>query len=247
MSSFRRIALSLALALPALSAVQAQSSSSASDSATPAQSQTQPSATGKTPSQLSVQARIRARREQRRTAAIRDVYTHLYEIYAGGGYLRTNAGPSLQKVTEFDWNVGITRYYNERLGVTVDGRGNYGTPFVGLNLTSLTKPAISQYSAMIGPTYRFYMQPKYSVSGRVMAGISNGNFSGDTNGFGTKVLGLFPDGTTYAASVAIPVEYNLTPSIGIRLAPEFYATGFGSTAQNSFGWTGGIVYRFKRQ
>jgi hypothetical protein len=245
MSSFRRIALLLALALPALSTAHAQSSSSSSDAAAPAQSQ--PSTAGKTPSQLSVQARIRARREQRRVAAIRDVYTHLYEIYTGGGYLRTNAGPSLQKVTEYDWNAGFTRYFNERLGVTLDGRGNYGTPFVGLNQTSLTKPSISQYSVMIGPTYRFYMQPKFSVSGRVMAGISTGNFSGDTNGFGTSVLGLYPDGTTYAGSVSIPVEYNLTPSVGFRLAPEFYATGFGSTSQNSFGWTGGIVYRFKRQ
>jgi hypothetical protein len=246
MSSFRRIALSLVLALPALSTVQAQSSSSSSDAAAPAQSQAQPSTANKTPSQLSVQARIRARREQRRAAAIHDVYSHLYEIYAGGGYLRTNAGPP-QKVTEYNWNVGLTRYYNERFGVTLDGRGFYGTPYVGLNLTGLTKPAISQYSGMIGPTYRFYMQPKFSVSGRVLAGVSNGNFSGDTNGFGTKVLGLYSDGLTYAGSASIPVEYNLTPNIGLRLAPEFYATGFGSTAQNSFGWTGGIVYRFKRQ
>jgi len=247
MSSFRHIALSLALVLPAFSAVQAQSSSSASDAAAPAQSQTQQQPAGKTASQLSVQTRIRARREQRRVAAIRDVYTHLYEVYTGGGYLRTNAGPSLQKVTEYNWNVGFTRYFSERLGVTLDGRGNYGTPFVGLNYVSLTKPAISQYSGMIGPTYRFYMQPKVSVSGRVLGGVSNGNFSGDTNGFGTKVLGLFPDGTTYAASAAIPVEYNLTPSIGLRVSPEFYATGFGSKAQNSFGYTAGIVYRFKRQ
>lgn len=247
MSSFRRLALTLALTLPALSAVQAQSSSSASDSAAPAQNQAQQPAASKNQSQLSVQARIRVRREQRRAAAIRDVYSHLYEVYAGGGYMRTNAGPSLQKVSEFDWNVGFSRYFSQRLGVTLDGRGNYGTPFVGLNFTSLTKPAISQYSAMIGPTYRFYMQPKFSVSGRVMAGISNGNFSGDTNGFGTSVLGLFPDGTTYAGSASIPVEYNLTPSVGLRVAPEFYTTGFGSQNQASFGYTAGIVYRFKRQ
>jgi len=245
MSSFRRIALTLALALPALSIVQAQSSSSFSDAAAPAQSQAQQPAAGKTQSQLSVQARIRARREQRRVAAIRDVYTHLYEIYAGGGYLRTNAGPP-QKLTEFDWNAGFTRYFNERLGVTLDGRGNYGTAFTGILGYPVTRPAVSQYSAMVGPTYRFYMQPKFSVSGRVMAGFSDGNFSGDTNGYGTR-LGVYPDGMTYAGSASIPVEYNLTPSIGIRLAPEFYATGFGSTAQNSFGWTGGIVYRFKRQ
>jgi hypothetical protein len=249
MFSFRRTALLLALALPALCAVQAHStdSSSAAAAAEPGASQAQQPAAGKTPSQLSVQARIRARREQRRLAAIQDAYSHIYEAYVGGGYLRTYAGPALQKVTEYNWNVGFTRYYSQRLGVTLDGRGNYGTAFTGLNLTSLTRPAISQYSAMIGPTYRFYMQPKFSISGRVLAGFSNGNFSADTNGFGTQVLGLFPDGMTYAGSAAVVGEYNLTPNTAIRLAPEYYATGFGSQAQNSLGFTAGVVYRFGKK
>jgi hypothetical protein len=248
---FRRTALLLALALPALSAVQAHSTDSSSAAgaavAEPSPSQAQQPAAGKTPSQLSVQARIRARREQRRLAAIHDAYSHVYEGYVGGGYLRTYAGPSLQKVTEYNWNVGFTRYYSQRLGVTLDGRGNYGTAFTGLNLTSLTRPAISQYSAMIGPSYRFYLQPKFAVSGRVLAGFSSGNFSADTNGFGTKVLGLFPDGMTYAASAALIGEYNVTPNTAIRLAPEYYATGFGSQAQNSLGFTAGVVYRFGKK
>ena len=37
----------------------------------------------------------------------------------------------------------LTRYFNERLGITVDGRGYYGTAYVGLNSTSVTRPAIS--------------------------------------------------------------------------------------------------------
>jgi hypothetical protein len=249
MFSFRRTALLLALALPALSAVQAHStdSSSAAAAAEPGSSQEQQPAASKSPAQMSVQARIRARREQRRLTAIHDAYSHLYEGYVGGGYLRTHAGPSLQKLTEYNWNVGLTRYYSQRLGVTLDGRGNYGTAYVGLNQFSLTRPAVSQYSAMIGPTYRFYLQPKFSVSGRVLAGFSNGNFSADTNGLGTKVLGLYADGPTYAASAAIVGEYNLTPNVGIRMAPEYYATGFGSQAQNSVGFTAGVVYRFGKK
>ena len=73
----------------------------------------------------------------------------------------------------YNWNFGFTRYFGERLGATVDGRGYYGTPFISpiQNAgTGINKPAISFYSAMGGPTYRFYIQPKYSVSGRVMAG-----------------------------------------------------------------------------
>jgi hypothetical protein len=245
MFSFRRLALLLAFCVPAMHAVISQTPSS--DPAPSTQDQAQPPASAQLQQQqMSVQARIKARRAQRRAAAIREVYSHLYEGYFGAGYLRFTPG-SPQRVTEYNWNVGFTRYYNERLGVTIDGRGYYGTPFVGLNQFGLTKPAISQYAAMIGPTYRFYLQPKYSISGRVMGGYAYGNFSADTNGFGSVALGLYPDGSTFAADASVIVEYNLLPNIGLRVAPEGMLTGFGSTLQKSLGFTGGLVYRFGKQ
>jgi hypothetical protein len=260
MSSFRRLALLLALVLPALYAVQAESSSSSSNPATPAPGQEtpsqaqaqQPAATQSQP-QVSVQARIKARREQRRVAAIHEIYDHLYEGYIGAGYLRFIPGVTLQRVNEYNWNGGFTRYFSERMGVTIDGRGYYGTPFIEpqqgtppAGSVGLTKPAISQYAALIGPTYRFYLQPRYSISGRVMGGYARGNFTGDTNGIGTLGV-LYPDGSTYAASASILGEYNLTPSVGLRVAPEYFLTGFGSTLQNNLGFTAGIVIRFGKQ
>jgi hypothetical protein len=246
MYSFRRLALLLALASAFIPVIQAQSSTSSSNPA-PADQQTAPAAQSPTPSQLSVQARIRARREKRRADALHEVYDHLYEGYVGAGYLRFTPGASLQRVNEYDWNVGFTRYFNERLGATIDGRGYYGTPFISPNETGIEKPAISQYAALIGPTYRFYLQPKYSISGRAMAGYSRGNFSGDTNGFGPAILGLYPDGSTFAVSASVFVEYNLTPGVGLRVAPEYYATGFGSTIQNNLGYTIGLVIRVGKQ
>jgi hypothetical protein len=259
MYSFRRLALLLALASSMIPALQAQSSSSSSTSATgtaePQDSQAPGTAQPQTqtPSQLSVQARIRARREQRRAAAIHEVYDHLYEIYVGAGYLRFTPGATLQRVNEYDWNTGFTRYFNERLGVTLDGRGYYGTPFIEpqqgdppAGSVRLDKPTISQYSALIGPTYRFYLQPKYSVSGRVLAGYTYGNFTGDTNGYGTLGL-LYPDASTFAASASVVFEYNLTPSVGLRVAPEYYLSGFGSTEQNNLGYNIGLVVRFGKQ
>ena len=247
MYSFRRLALLLALCLPAMHAVYAESPSSSSNPASPNQDQAQQSAAAQTQPQMSVQARIKARREQRRVAAIHEVYDHRYEAYLGAGYLRFTPGATLQRVNEYDWNVGLTRYFDERLGVTIDGRGYYGTPFVGINQYGLTKPAISQYAALAGPTYRFYLQPKYSIAGRVVGGYAQGNFSGDTNGLGGVNLGLYPDGPTYAVSASILAEYNLAPNIGLRVAPEYFLTGFGSTLQNSLGFTAGIVYRFGKQ
>jgi hypothetical protein len=273
MYSFRRLALLLALVLPAMHAIiaqtsaqkTAQTSSSSSDlavvvdpgDAAPAQDapvQVQPPAAGQNQGQMSVQARIRARRLQRRAAAIHEVYDHLYEGYLGGGFLRFTPGATLQRVNEYDWNGEFTRYFSERLGITLDGRGYYGTPFIeplqGTPVTAgsvgLTKPAISQYAVLAGPTYRFYMQPKFSISGRVMGGYAQGNFTGDTNGYGTLGV-LYPDASTFAASAAIPFEYNVAPNLGIRVAPEYYLTGFGSTLQNNLGFSAGIVVRLGKQ
>ncbi len=248
MSSFRRLALLLALGLPAMHALQAQSSSS--NPATPGQDQAQQPA-AQTASPVSVQARIKARREMRRAQAIRDVYGHLYEAYVGAGYLRFTPGATLQRVNEYNWNVGFTRYYSERLGVSLDGRGYSGSPFIEPKAgnQNITQPTISEYAALIGPTYRFYLQPKYSVSGRVLGGFTYGNFSGDTSGNQAlaTLLGLYPNGSTYAASASVIAEYNVTPNVGLRVAPEYYLTGFGSTSQNNFGYTAGLVVRFGKQ
>jgi hypothetical protein len=266
MSSSRRLALLLALSFAAVTAAVAQSPTSSSNPAASDQAQTGQTA-GEVQGQLSVQARIRARRAQRRAAAIHDAYAHLYDAYFGMGYLRfvpgpgypasgsAPHGPGLERAHEYAWNVGLTRYYSERMGVTVDGRGYYGTAYVGIQpnnpnrVQGITNPAISQYAVLIGPTYRFYLQPRYSISGRVLGGFTQGNFSGDTNHSTTLStdLGLWPDGDTFAASASIPVEYNLTPRVGLRVAPEFYLTGFGSTEQKSLGFTIGLVYRLGKQ
>jgi hypothetical protein len=43
------------------------------------------------------------------------------------------------------------------------------------------------------------------------------------------------------------VDYNITPPVALRVAPEYYATGFGSTIQNSLGYNMGLVVRFGKQ
>ena len=251
MSSFRRLALVLALAAGATHFALAQDSSSSSSSAqqNPQQPETQQQPANPNQGAVTVQERIRARREQRRIQAMHDVYSHLFELHTSMGYLRWTPGKTLQRVTLYAWDAGITRYYSEKFGVALDGRGYYGSPFVGINQetnSGVTNPAISIYSFMGGPTYRFIREPKYSVSGLVMAGYAHGNFSGDTNGFPPQSLGLYGDGGTFIISASVPVDYHVSPGISLRLAPEYVATGFGSSLQNSLGFTGGFVFRFGR-
>jgi hypothetical protein len=238
------------MAVFSLVSLGAQAQSTGSSSSTPTQDQTQPQAPATAPSQqgpVTVQARIRARREARRAQAIHDTYAHLYEVFVGGGYQRFRPGPDIQLATMYSWDAAVSRYWSEKLGLTFEGRGNYGTAYVGLNSTSLTRPSISHYDVLVGPVYRFMMRPRYSVAGSAKGGVAIGNFSGDTNGFGTEVLGLYPDGTTYALNASVIGEVNLTPNMSLRLAPEYMATGFGSTWGNHFGFTYGFVYRFGRQ
>jgi len=232
----------------------AQNSSSATPDPNQSSSQTSPGqpTAGETQGQLTVQARIRQRREQRRATAIHDAYDHRWESYMDMGYLRFKPGPSLQRLTYYAFETGLTRFSNERLGYTLDGRGYYGTAFVGLNFSNITRPAISQYDLMFGPIYRFYLQPKYSVSGRVLGGAAYGNFTGDTNGFGricatASSCLLYPTGYTFSASASVIGEYNLTPNVAFKLAPEYFFNGFGSSIQSSRGFTAGAVYRFGKQ
>ena len=251
MSFFHRLALALALAAFAAHFALAQdSSSSSSAQQAPQQPEAQQQPANPNPGATSVQARLRARREQRRAQAIHDVYSHLFELHTSMGYLRWTPGPNLQRVTLYAWDAGVTRYYSDKLGITLNGRGYYGSPFVGINRetgSSVTNPAISLYSFMAGPTYRFLREPKYAVSGRVMAGYVRGNFSGDTNGFSPQSLGLYPDGGSFIISASAPLDYHVTPTVSLRLAPEYVATGFGSSLQNSLGFTGGFVFRFGKQ
>jgi hypothetical protein len=247
MFSFRRSAG--VLAVISLLSYGALAQSTDSSSSAPAQEQPQaPSATtGQQQGQQTVQARIRARREARRAQAIHDTYSHPYEVFVGAGYQRFTPGPKLQRTTMYAWDVAVTRYWSEKLGLTFNARGNYGTAFVGLNETSLTRPAISHYDFMVGPTYRFRLRPRYSLAGSVKGGVAMSNFASDTNKFGTAVLGLYPDGTTYAINASLIGEVNVAPNLSLRLAPEYGATGFGSTWQNDLGATFGFVYRFGKQ
>ena len=262
MSLFRRFALLLAIAMPTIPTVLAESSSSSSSNPRQDQerasssqtSQAQPSS-GETQGQLSVQQRIRQRREQRRAAAIHDAYDHKWESYVGTGYLRFIPGPSAQRLTYYAWEAGLARFSTERLGWVADARGYFGTAYVGLNDSNITRPAISQYDVLVGPVYRFYVQPRYAISGRAMAGPAYGNFEGDTASFknlcdvvpGRNGCLLWPNGISYAASVSVIGELNISPGLALKLAPEYFFTGFGSTAQASRGFTGGFVYRFGRQ
>ena len=115
-------------------------------------------------------------------------------------------------MTYYSWDAEFTRFFSQRLGVTVGGRGYYGSPFTYVNFTSITRPAISTYMVMGGPVYRIYLQPKYSISGRVMGGWALGNFSGDTNGFGSTIWACGPTATPTPSTAASSANTTSAPA-----------------------------------
>lgn len=247
------------LAYPVLaSAILFASATLLAQDATPQQqqpdSQTQsaPEAQAQTPAQRTevlrqAQQRVKARRKLRIQQIIQDTYSHQYETYFGGGYLRFRPGSTLQHMNESSWNVGITDYIAGKLGVTADFRGYYGTSWVGLNQYQVFSPSISQYTFMAGPQYRLFEGQHWAWSGFALAGLGHGNFGTGTGGLPPTLIGLYPDGNSFNLSVGASVDYNLGPGLALRLSPNYLMTRYGSETQNNLGFNAGVVYRFGRR
>jgi hypothetical protein len=238
----------LALALfmaPALSRAQ-----STTDQQQPAQApQTPPTQPTEQRAEVlrQAQARVKARRKLRIQQIIQDTYSHQFETYFGGGYLRFHPGPSLQKINESAWNIGVTDYVAGKIGVTADFRGYYGTTYTNINAFQVFAPSISQYTFMAGPTVRFYEGQHWAWSGNVLVGVGHGNFGTGTGGLPPTLIGLYPDGNAVNLSAGASVDYNLGPGLAIRLTPNYLMTDYGSQLQHNLGFNAGVVYRFGRQ
>jgi hypothetical protein len=227
----------------------AQNSPNTSSQA-PAPAQTEPENPQQNQVRLAqeAQARIQARRMQRRQRVIQDTYSHKFEIYGGGGYTRFRPGASLQHNNESAWNVGVTDYFRPRLGVTVDLRGYYGTAFTYPGPYNIFKPSISEYSFMAGPQYRIVRREHWAVSGQVLVGGAKGNFNANGAELPGTFVGLWSNGTNVSFAAGVPIDYNLGPALAFRIQPGYWLTTFSNTPQvKNLGFNAGLVYRFGRQ
>ncbi|HLH33615.1 MAG TPA: hypothetical protein VKX41_03010 [Alloacidobacterium sp.] len=193
------------------------------------------------------QERVKARRRLRDQQTIQDTYTHKYEVYFGGNYLRFRPGDNLQHINESGWNIGLTDYAFGKIGITVDGRGYYGTAYTGRNPYGKYEPSISQYTFMAGPTVRFFEGVHWGWTAHVLAGVGHGNFSTGTGGLPPELINLYPDGNVFNLTAGASVDYNLSPALALRLTPSYFMTRYGSSTQNNRGFTAGVVWRWGRQ
>jgi hypothetical protein len=193
------------------------------------------------------QARVRARREARTAATIKDTYSHKYEIYFGFNYLRIRPGHDLQHANEYGWNAGMTRLFNPKLGVSLDLHGYYKSVYVGNNPYGLFQPFVSNYSILAGPQYWVRQRKNYAVSFQGLAGVTRNLFNANSTGTPGTYVGLYPNATKFAAAAVMPVDFNLSPGLAVRIAPIYHLTTWGSDVQHNLGFTTGITYRWGRQ
>jgi hypothetical protein len=190
-----------------------------------------------------------ASRQARIRRTVEDTYSHRYEVFGGGGFLRWKSGDYTQKNNEITWAVNNSYYLNSKLAIVGDARGSFGnahaTRFNGFS--QIPNPQINEYFFMGGASYRFYAQEKYALSAQALGGVSWGIFSGGSKGIPSTQLGLWPDGFRPAFSLGVSGDYNFYPNLAFRVTPTYVGTTFGGGVQHNFGVNAGIIYRFGRR
>ena len=201
-----------------------------------------------------------ANRKARIERTIQDTYSHRWELFGGGGYLRFRSGEYLQKNNEVTWAASGTYFLNPKLGITGDARGGFGNAKVGNTIYNIANPLITEYTLMGGVTYRLYMKQKFAISASGLAGYALGNFDGGSKGVPAQNLGMWATSNRAAFSVGANFDYNFYPNLALRLTPTYVGTAFrgmnltngvpngtvNGTIQNNLGFNAGIVYRFGR-
>jgi hypothetical protein len=233
MSRFRSSTQRLALVFRAAALVVAAVSVASILVATPAQAQVRRS-----------RRESNANRKARIARTIEETYSHRYEVFGGGGYLRFRSGPNTQNNNEITWATSGTYYLNPKVGIVADVRGSYGNAKVGNTIFNIANPLITEYTFMGGPSYRFYAKQKMAASVHVLGGYTLGNFDGGTKAVPATAVGLWPTSNRAAFSAGVNLDYNLYPNLAFRLTPTYVGTTFGGTIQNNLGVNAGIVYRF---
>ncbi|MGH9617950.1 MAG: hypothetical protein ACRD28_14515 [Acidobacteriaceae bacterium] len=220
---------------------QLQPPSSSSTSSTPEQTQM---------SRRGLENRRMETKQRREAQVVTDTYTHRWEIYWGGEYMRFRPGPDLHNSGMGGWVLGATRYFTPRWGISADARGDYGNNSLGAvqgggNNTYNAKFSVFPFT--IGPQYRFYGSPKFSVSAAVQVGDVYGYFDKDTGPFLPQSVGFYPASNVAAAIASLHLDYNLAPGLAVRLSPHMLLDHFGGNFDHNQGLMVGMVYRFGRQ
>jgi opacity protein-like surface antigen len=156
------------------------------------------------------------------------------EVFGGFQYFRANSGLDVTGIDHFNlngWNASLSGYFNRYLGITADFGGVYGSPEV-LGVPIHTKV----HTFMFGPVLRLpnptHLTPfVHALGGGVHTSADASGSSGSE--------------TDAAWAVGGGVDLDMARVLAIRLAQvDYLQTRIGSTSQNNFRYSAGIVIKF---
>lgn len=206
-----------------------------------------------------------ASREARIQRTIEDTYSHRYEVFGGGGFLRFRSGSVTKRNNEISWTTAGNYYFNPKFFVVGSAQGSFGNakPIYFSDFPQSANPQINEYFFTGGAGYRFYRKEKFALSVQGQGGVGWGIFSGGDKGVPSTDLGMWKDGVRPAFSASLNAEYNFYPNLAFRFSPTWIATTFSpastvssngvqvsvppSSIQSNLGFNAGLVYRFGRQ
>jgi hypothetical protein len=194
-----------------------------------------------------------ASRQARIQRTITDTYSHRWEVFGGGAYLRFRSGEYTQKNNEVTWNLETHYFLNPKLSIVGDARGMFGNgkPLRNEFIAENPNPQINQYTFTGGASYRFYSTLRYALSAQALGGVGIENSSGASKGLTYVQTGFWQDAARPAFIINLAGDINLFPNLAFRVLPTYVGTTFtspsGGSLQNNFGVNFGVVYRFGRQ
>jgi hypothetical protein len=194
-----------------------------------------------------------ASREARIQRTIHDTYSHRWEVFGGGAYMRFRSGEYTQRNNEVTWNTQANYFLNPRFAIVADARGMFGNgkPLRNQYISSDPNPQINEYAFTGGVGYRFYAREHVALGAQALGGMAMGVFSGASKGYNYTQTGFWQDANRPAFIVNFNADFNLFPNLAFRVSPTYVGTTFtspsGGSLQNNLGINAGVVFRFGRQ
>jgi hypothetical protein len=244
-------------------------SAAAMHSQTPADSSSQPASTSQPAPQTTTAAPGTAAVHGTGVAALQQnaitKYDNRYEIYGGLLYMNGQAGQSLPKRYDMGGAEFMGTYWlgshfgipDNRLGIAADYRIGAGTtPVLAAGAQfGLNRILIYQNILSGGIQYRSIKNRYAAIDFHALAGASHGTFDTAITGYPqntpqqptTAGVGVYNNNTTPWGAVGGSIDFNYSPKVAIRLAPDLNFEHFGTETREFVSVTMGLVYRLGKR
>ena len=171
-----------------------------------------------------------------------------FDIDGGAAYTHFNPGYAhrVEATNLIGWQGSATGWFSKHYGVEASGRGFYGNYPLPVNNYGITGTSnIAEHLFLFGPSFRLLETVKYTAGMHVLIGGAYGSFDSGfaSTGVQPRDIGVYNTQLAFAGAIGGWADYNLRPKFAVRFKADYQPTRYGSTTQNEFAGTVGIVYK----